>query len=497
MNAEVGRKVSFKRVHGSFSHCNKVNHANFEDPNLDVPYPILTIHGNHDDPTGPQAQSVCEKLATCGLLNYFGALDVTKTIHVEPIILQKGKLKIALYGMGFIPDYKLKMAFDKGEVTFAKPPKDSFNVLVVHQNRIPLNKTRYIPDEYYPKYFHLIIRGHEHASQEPTKLAESDVNGMVFQPGSTVATSISAMEAGPKQVAIVTIRLNQAEHNNNPANLYKTEYDIIKLKSCRPMILKDISQKELFRSIKESYGSSKITSAVFKRFSKEFVEKKCEELLEPIGSQSVPSSTSTKCSNSSSKKTNAIAPGLPILRIRLEYAVKNERFDDMEISSKFYPTRVANKDIVLFKKQKIVKSKVDGQSENETFDPKFDDEDNDDDDDEFDFVNLGEEKRETIDLMIEGYFKDKPIDEQLTALSISEYINAVRGSNEDGNVISKVINKKKQLILSKYKTVISNQGKVNLYQDQTMVEKWFQGEFSKENIQDPAAGDPFDDLMEL
>lgn len=516
MNAKATKGGSqLKRISGNFSHCNKVNHANFEDPNLTVQHPIFTIHGNHDDPTGPQSQSVCEKLATCGLLNYFGAFDHTKSIHIEPIVFQKNGIKIALYGMGFIPDFKLKRAFDEGNVTFAKPPRDSYNILVVHQNRVPLNKAKYIPDEYYPKFFHLIVRGHEHMSEAPTKIPDSQVEGEVFQPGSTVATSISAMEAGPKQVAIVTLRVN-LNNSHYSSQMYNVEWSLVKLLCCRPIIFKDISQKEMYKHIKDKHGDSKITGAVFKRYSREFIESKIEEFLHSFkitqttngayGSSSLSSSSSyrssatitispaTISSSVSDKYSKIAAAYLPILRVRLEYVAKAEKFDPHEISDKLFPERVANKDIVLFKKQKVRRTES-GEMENITFQTE-DDEDEQEDED-FDYIDLGWEQKETIDLMIENYFKDKPEEERLKGLSLREYVSAVQRTGDDGNVISKVLNRKKQVVMSKYRNIIGNQNHVEGFLELAKVQEWFLREFGTENANIAAGGDAWDDLIEV
>ena len=210
MSAQAGRGASFKRVSGEFSHFERIKHANFEDPNLQVPLPIMTIHGNHDDPTGPNAKSVCEKLSTSGLLNYFGAFKLNSDgVRVEPIVFDKNGIKIALYGMGFVPDVKLRAAFERGQVTFVDPPEDTFNILVVHQNRVAHQKKKFIPDNFYPTFIHLLIRGHEHDTQMPERWPESKVDGLVYQPGSTVATAICAQESGPKKVAIMSIKVNE------------------------------------------------------------------------------------------------------------------------------------------------------------------------------------------------------------------------------------------------------------------------------------------------
>lgn len=46
--------------------------VNYEDPNYNVALPVLTIHGNHDDPAGAENLSAVDILSTCRLLNYFG-----------------------------------------------------------------------------------------------------------------------------------------------------------------------------------------------------------------------------------------------------------------------------------------------------------------------------------------------------------------------------------------------------------------------------------------
>ena len=44
------------------------------DPSLQVRLPVLTIHGNHDDPSGADNLSAVDILAGSRLVNYFGKL---------------------------------------------------------------------------------------------------------------------------------------------------------------------------------------------------------------------------------------------------------------------------------------------------------------------------------------------------------------------------------------------------------------------------------------
>lgn len=67
--------------------------ANFNDPNLNVAIPVLSIHGNHDDPTGEHNLSAMDTLAAAGLVNYFGKANTSchQGIDITPVLVQKGK----------------------------------------------------------------------------------------------------------------------------------------------------------------------------------------------------------------------------------------------------------------------------------------------------------------------------------------------------------------------------------------------------------------------
>lgn len=497
MTSKADRQTTFKRISGQLSHVERLNHANFEDPNLNVQFPIFTIHGNHDDPTGPNARSVCEKLATCGLINYFGLVKPMedKSIMVEPIVIQKGEIKIALYGIGFIPDQKLRQAFENHKIHFTQPSGDTFNILIVHQNRIKFDKNKYIPDSLFPKFFHLIIRGHEHNTQMPERIPDSEVNGLVYQPGSTVATSISVMEAGSKRVSVMSVGIKNPR--GNMAERFQLDYELVTLKCCRPMIFKDISQKEIFKYIKARDSRKKLTPVeyrcIFRDFVIEYVEKlvkefkasdagSAEEMAEPQKSDPV----------SLYQKLHRFE--LPLMRVRLEYVNKAERFDESEVESVFYPNRVANRDIVLFKKQKLAKND-EGETENVTFaNENLDEEDEVDD---IEVINLSDERRDTIDTMIEGYFVDKCASERLAALSLQEYTNAVRAANEDGNVISKVLSKKRTEVLKLFEKAVGDEEcALANFHDEDKVRDWILAAFKNETNVKRVGGDQYTIAME-
>eukprot|EP00878_Enallax_costatus_P038248 GHUV01043428.1.p1 GENE.GHUV01043428.1~~GHUV01043428.1.p1 ORF type:complete len:122 (+),score=33.77 GHUV01043428.1:462-827(+) len=67
--------------------------VNFHNPNLNIGLPVFTIHGNHDDPAGPDNLSAVDLLSTCGLVNYFGKVLLSGNnmgnITLSPVLLQK------------------------------------------------------------------------------------------------------------------------------------------------------------------------------------------------------------------------------------------------------------------------------------------------------------------------------------------------------------------------------------------------------------------------
>lgn len=69
---------------------------NTQDPCLNVGLPVFTIHGNHDDPSGPEHFSAVDVLSSIHYVNYFGKHtfcrdeenDIGK-IKMSPLLLIK------------------------------------------------------------------------------------------------------------------------------------------------------------------------------------------------------------------------------------------------------------------------------------------------------------------------------------------------------------------------------------------------------------------------
>ncbi|KAM3722642.1 Double-strand break repair protein [Dirofilaria immitis] len=197
-------------AHSAFSN------VNYEDSNINVGLPIFTIHGNHDDLSG-KGLTALDVLHESGLINLFGKFEEIDQFIVSPVLLVKGKTKLALYGIGSQRDDRLCRAFREEEIRFLRPKEDTeswFNMLVLHQNRPVRTRERstggHLPENLIPSFFDLIIWGHEHECKIDPQYYESGVDACgdgfyIIQPGSTVATALSPEEAKSKHIALLTI----------------------------------------------------------------------------------------------------------------------------------------------------------------------------------------------------------------------------------------------------------------------------------------------------
>lgn len=197
------------------------NRVNYEDPHYNVGLPIFSIHGNHDDPQreGDLVLAALDLLSAANLINYIGKSDAVDKVDVHPLLLAKGKTRVALYGLGHIRDDRLHRAMISRDVHFHRPadnPASWFSMLLLHQNRP--NRTssaRTGSTDLHaclPSFIDLVVWGHEHESKmleapgSAQNKAAKNPYTYILQPGSSVATSLSDGEAAPKNVFLVQVR---------------------------------------------------------------------------------------------------------------------------------------------------------------------------------------------------------------------------------------------------------------------------------------------------
>ncbi|OAX43761.1 DNA repair exonuclease [Rhizopogon vinicolor AM-OR11-026] len=219
--------------------------VNYEDSNLNVAIPVFSIHGNHDDPqgAGPEgALSALDVLSVSGLINYMGKFDLPLSsasnpnpvegdpgISIRPVLLRKGQTRLGLYGVGNVKDARMHFELRSNRVRMYMPrdKEDWFNVLVVHQNRVPHPPTPAVPEGLFDDSINLVVWGHEH----DCRIVPEPVAGRpyhVTQPGSSVATSLGEGEGVEKHVALLQIHHKEFELKPLP------------LRTVRPFMLGDV-----------------------------------------------------------------------------------------------------------------------------------------------------------------------------------------------------------------------------------------------------------------
>lgn len=307
------------------------NHVNYEDLDINVALPVFSIHGNHDDPSGEGHLAALDLLQVSGLINYYGRTPEADNILIKPVLLQKGRTKLALYGMSNVRDERLFRTFRDGKVKFFQPStqkSDWFNLMSVHQNHHAHTETGYLPENFLPDFLDLVVWGHEHECLIDPRL-NPETGFHVMQPGSSVATSLVPGEAVPKHVSILSITGRE----------FKTEN--IRLKSVRPFVMREISlqeEKSVQKLARKENNRTEITRFLM-GIVDELIEEAKAEWLE----------------TQEDEEDEEIEVPLPLVRLRVETSTPDGSFDTenpQRFSNRFVG-KVANvNDVVQFHRKK-------------------------------------------------------------------------------------------------------------------------------------------------
>lgn len=313
------------------------NHVNYEDLDMNIAIPIFSIHGNHDDPSGEGHLAALDLLQVSGLLNYYGRTPESDNIEIKPVLLQKGRTKLALYGMSNVRDERLFRTFRDGKVKFFQPSiqkDDWFNLMSVHQNHHAYTETGYLPENFLPEFMDMVVWGHEHECLINPRL-NPDMKFHVMQPGSSVATSLVPGEAVAKQVAILSITGRE----------FKCEP--IRLKSVRPFVMREIV-------LSEEKGAQKLARKENNRTEvTRFLMTIVEELIEEAKSEWL--DMHGEVNNDDPDEEPREIP-LPLVRLRVETSTPEGGSYDCENPQRFsnrFVGKVANvNDVVQFYRKK-------------------------------------------------------------------------------------------------------------------------------------------------
>lgn len=307
----------------ALSDAAELDHVNFEDPNFNVGLPIFAISGNHDDAGGSASResmlSPLDLLSMSGLINHFGRIPDNTKITVKPILIEKYGVKVAIYGMANVRDERLYRTFMSGGVHFLRPKTGAdewYNILMVHQNHTQFGPKSYLPEQFLPYFMDLVLWGHEHECKIDPVYNETK-GFYVVQPGSSVATSLSASEAGSKHVLSVSIDTGK-----------QAVFGKHILKAVRPLILRTVTlSTDLPQSIKPMKRDTraKVTEWLITQVE-EMIEEADAEWLAHHGPEE--------------------PKMLPLIRLRVDYSGGYELENITRFSNRFIG-RVANSNDVL------------------------------------------------------------------------------------------------------------------------------------------------------
>ncbi|CCE90494.1 MRX complex nuclease subunit TDEL_0B03650 [Torulaspora delbrueckii] len=298
---------------------NEFTNVNYEDPNFNISIPVFAIAGNHDDATGESLLCPMDLLQVCGLVNHFGKVLEADKIQLMPLLFQKGKTKLALYGMASVRDERLFRTFKEGKVTFEVPSireGEWFNLMCVHQNHTGHTNTAFLPEQFLPEFLDLVIWGHEHECiphlvHNPTKKFD------VLQPGSSVATSLCDAEAKPKNVFILELKYDTVP------NLIT-----IPLTTVRAFIMRSISLKD--QEHLRPHDKDAITK---------FLVEQIEEMIQEANAETREKSQDAY----DEEEEDAVSSlPLPLIRLRVDYSgpANGTSMIDYQVEN---PRRISNK----------------------------------------------------------------------------------------------------------------------------------------------------------
>nr|XP_057936557.1 double-strand break repair protein MRE11 [Doryrhamphus excisus] len=303
--------------------------VNYQDENLNISIPVFSIHGNHDDPTGAEGLCALDLLSASGLVNHFGHSQSVEKIEISPILLQKGNSKLALYGLGSIPDERLYRMFVNNQVTMLRPKEDQdewFNLFAIHQNRSKHGPTNYIPEQFLDEFLDLVVWGHEHECLIAPSRNEQQLF-YVTQPGSSVATSLSPGEATKKHIGLLRVK-------GRKMNLQK-----IPLKTVRQFFIQDVvlsDYPELFTV--DTSNVKKVENLCHAKVNEMLQQAERERLGCPL------------------------TPEKPLIRLRVDYSCGFETFNVSRFSQKYVDLVANPKDIIHFLRAREKKEKIKDES---------------------------------------------------------------------------------------------------------------------------------------
>lgn len=385
------------------------------DMNVNVGMPLYAISGNHDDATGEELLSPLDILSVGGLINHFGRVIDNEQITVCPLLFNKGKTNLALYGLHSVREERLMKTMASGNLEFLEPDTGDdddvrwFNLMCIHQNHVHRPGVKVVEETCLPTFLDFVLWGHEHDCK-PVAVQNDITGSYILQAGSSIATSLSEGETLDKHVYVLSVK--GKDFSLQP----------IKLKTVRPFVMKDIV---LGKSGLSATSSNKKEVLNYLMIEVELMIENAKSLWRDNNRELFEDQIFTE----------ADIP-LPLIRLRVEYSggyeVENPRF----FSNRFVG-KVANiNDVVLFYKKKRY-----DKSSNKLLisDKDMMMSDDDDENGDLNFVDdaFKEEENNILDLITDK-LDDKDLI-MLTKKKVSEALSTLVTHEEDKHILNKFV----------------------------------------------------------
>jgi len=251
-----------------------------------VRVPVFAIHGTHERRSKGMVNPI-EMLETAGLL---------RSVHNKAEIFEKNGEKVAISGMGGVPDDLAKEAL---AAIAPKPLHGAFNIFMLHQSfsEYIFAKSDMLSLDDLPDGFDLYICGHMHKNSVA-------LEGKFLIPGSTVITQMRPEETGPKGYYIYDTKSRKPEFvpiNSRPFFFKDLKFDKADMekvrKACSEYIndcIKHSKEKPIIRvkltgSLASGVASQDLSLSVlsanenaFVQIDNEFEEATLKEKIEKI-----------------------------------------------------------------------------------------------------------------------------------------------------------------------------------------------------------------------
>jgi len=191
---------------------------------------VLAIYGNHERRT-KGFENPLGILASAGVIRY---------LHTSSHVLEKDGEKVAVFGIGSIPEEYAEEGIVQAVEKF-NPPPDAKKILVIHQNITELVNQSGVSIDFIGKLpFDLIVNGHIH--KRYVKL-----DGKLIVPGSTVITQLKKEEMEPKGYYIYDTASEKSEFIEVPTRKFFYE----------ELEFSDASEKEIIEKIDKKISETR------------------------------------------------------------------------------------------------------------------------------------------------------------------------------------------------------------------------------------------------